>query len=88
MTLIRQQISLETSAGLLESVEALFSIDEERFPAERKSWGESRGSEAYVTAQLESLELGFLTLKRNQVVQWIGESSVKAMEDSILETSA
>ena len=67
---------------------ATFGIEGEEYPAEPTSWGDSRGHEISVSAELVKFGLGDAVFPREVAVAVIGEAALEAQETSIAEDYA
>lgn len=80
------QIDLDTDFGYLEGVPAVFDVEVVEYPAERFSWGGSRGTERAVSARFQKLNLNGLTLRENEAIAWLGRDQINRLENFIEET--
>lgn len=80
-------ITIEIPEGLLEDVEAEFDVSLEKSWLEPYSWGQSRGFETEVNAELISAQIGGLKLTRYQIVAMLSEPEALAIEEKYVENN-
>jgi len=78
---VKDIITIETDEGSIECP-AEFDVEGEEYIAEPYSWGESRGTELELSAELVSAQFGGLALTRDMVAKIIGGSALARIEDS------
>lgn len=62
-----------------------YTVKFDAYPAERYSWGGSRGTETVAEARIMSVQIGDLILDRNQAILAFGEEAVKWHENNASE---
>jgi len=78
------EITLDTHEGCVECP-AEFDIEGEEFDAEPYSWGQSRGKEIEVKAELLWARFGDLKLDRDMVEKITGKAHLELQEEGIAD---
>ena len=81
-TTFQSTVTLDTDEGYAECP-ADFDIEGSEYPAEPYSWGEGRGQEVSVRAELTSATFGGLTLTRQQVEASTGADHLLMQEAAV-----